>query len=501
MSKFCVNCGAALEDEARFCGVCGGEQPAAPAPVSVAPSVQQPVQQIPAWQPMQPPAKPKKSKKKFILAGGIAAAVAALALVFVFVILPMLRGGSSAASFESVLVFKYDGNDYYVTPGVFKLNGDDDPTIVSMNYSDGSKKDVAGFNYRNAAKVGDVIYCYENPFLYKYTFTDATTMHAEKLMTEDDFSKCSLSKDVEQWYWVIRNLASDGDYLYFNIVSGVDRRYSNGSIEYKMGRISLETKEITVLDDISAVDFVLYDGWIYYIDPGFYFSDQTGPFGKMDQSRVGVYKARPDGSDKTLLHALSWSDTSGRSYAVADEMTVVGEQLYFTDYSDEGKGRICRMSLSGKDVEYVSKNAAFQYTVDTEHNKVYYTESSYEVGAGSGSVIIESGFFCYDCSNGSETELSRPKLKFLYVSPVYHDGYIYFSNVSDFRFGSHGEGKSVCGMRYNIDTKKFQNLIGYNDGELVDKIDPSTGRKKGVEWEEGKNYLYWQDIPAENMLK
>lgn len=70
MSKFCPNCGTALDDMAVFCGGCGTklDAPAAPQqPVYEQPIPQQPVYEQPVFE--QPiPQQPKKSKKGLVIA-------------------------------------------------------------------------------------------------------------------------------------------------------------------------------------------------------------------------------------------------------------------------------------------------------------------------------------------------------------------------------------------------------------------------------------------------
>lgn len=274
MSKFCANCGTALEEDARFCQSCGSEQPDISVSVFQPVNAEQPMQQTPVWQqpvqqPMQPE-KPKKSKKKLALIGGIAAAVVALALVFILVILPMVKGGKCADA-QNTLLFSKGGADYYVPFNVFKLNGDGDPSIVTVTYSDGSTLKPARIYYNNAARDGDTIYTFYglDRTMYKITVTGETAMSGEDWMKKEDFDNNAFSALVDDWSFSMCNLACDGDYLYFNIVSGPDRRLTQGSIEYKMGKISLETKEISIIDGISAVDFIVHDGWIYYIDSGY----------------------------------------------------------------------------------------------------------------------------------------------------------------------------------------------------------------------------------------
>lgn len=125
MSKFCISCGAPLEDGAKFCGSCGAQTAPDPAPAQqppISPADAQPEQPVP--QPTSEPAfsavpypeyaaaaqpavadtaEPKKKSKKGLIIGLSVGAVvlAAAILVFIFVFLPMITGGEKGKAQQS----------------------------------------------------------------------------------------------------------------------------------------------------------------------------------------------------------------------------------------------------------------------------------------------------------------------------------------------------------------------------------------------------------------
>ena len=88
MSKFCVNCGNPLPDNARFCTACGTPVQQAQPPVQQNPVQEIPVQQaqpVPTYQAPQP-VKPKKKTGMIIgIAAGVACLLTALFLLGAFV--------------------------------------------------------------------------------------------------------------------------------------------------------------------------------------------------------------------------------------------------------------------------------------------------------------------------------------------------------------------------------------------------------------------------------
>ena len=81
MNKSCINCGAQLDEAAKFCAGCGTQQAEPPAQAEVQPPIQQ---AQPVIQPEAQPPKKKKSKKPLIIGGAVGAVALALAAVLIF---------------------------------------------------------------------------------------------------------------------------------------------------------------------------------------------------------------------------------------------------------------------------------------------------------------------------------------------------------------------------------------------------------------------------------
>lgn len=484
MAQICKNCGAPLEEAAQFCGNCG-----APQTLAQEPAQQTEYQQPQKWQHPEKGAL-KNKKKRIFLISSIAAGVSILAAVFFIFILPSMNGAGAG---QNKIVLSEGGSDYYLAPYVFKLNGDGDPSLVPFEIN-GEARIGYKFYAPMLAQDGSTFYEYDrmNRTLNQATVTGSGTIRVEKWLGEEELSAAPFSAQVEGWYASVNHLETDGDYLYFSLLPGSEYRVNHGPINNKMGRISLKTKAIEEIPNISAGNYTLHDGWIYYVDNGFYIGETTGMYGRNDLNRLGIYKARTDGSGVTLLRKLTVSDESAYDIKVADELTYVGGKLYYLDYSDEGKGRVCSMSLSGGGVEYVSGEAAYRYAVDTDHSAVYYTVGEFRLGSVATSDGYKPSLRRFDCSSGKDEEL--PYLSYSSNQLTYHDGYVYFCNYSSFRYSmmAGAQPNSVCGMRLNVRTAQLQKLIGYNDGEIVREVDPATGRRVKVE-KEGTDHLYWED--------
>lgn len=99
MSKFCTNCGSALEDQALFCTNCGvavGDAPVEAAPVEAAPVEAAPVEAAPVEAAPVEAAPAGKPQLNFKLIG-IAAGVLAVVIILSCIIFPMLLPSPESA--------------------------------------------------------------------------------------------------------------------------------------------------------------------------------------------------------------------------------------------------------------------------------------------------------------------------------------------------------------------------------------------------------------------
>ena len=75
------------------------------------------------------------------------------------------------------------------------------------------------------------------------------------------------------------------------------------ALNHRLIRASKDGKKIEFVggEDVRAVDFVVNDGWIYYADNGYVCEGNLFSF---DYSRVGIYKMKTDGSEKTRISEI-----------------------------------------------------------------------------------------------------------------------------------------------------------------------------------------------------
>ena len=236
-------------------------------------------------------------------------------------------------------------------------------------------------------------------------------------------------------------------------------------------------------------------GWIYYFDSGYTYNGEK-TLGKRDLTRAGIYKAKTDGSSKQLIHAFSITGEQADQYVsptfeISGGLDIFGSKLYFVDYTAEGEGRLCRMDLNGGGFEYVSASAVSIYTVDTDHNVVYYYVNR-DVDALDGYneyLYDNSPKLCkYDLSSKTETEV--PNTGFSGLKLSYYKGYLYFQSYNFMMFNPNKETK--VGLRMDVKTEKTQWLMAYQEGTDEWRENPDTGAMEHIS-EYGERQLYWKD--------
>ena len=491
---FCSKCGYKMNDNDRFCPKCGNDcapqptqtytQPApqpvqqAQIPVQTQP-VQQPTQQAQAYvQPVQQTtataqqnatAQPKKKSKKPLIA--VIAIVLVVAIV-VGIIFMLPKGGTSSDEMTAVIKNQY--GEYYFG-GVYPVKMDgEEITALTASYED-EEDDFRGLNLYNSAYDGETFYgrVGDNSELYKVTFADEDNVNVDIWVDEYDLEDTGLRAECMRYF------QNDGEYIYFAYIPGPEYFYSELENAYKIGRISKDGKDI-FLYDITASTYAVKDGWIYYYDNGFEYSKSLEYY-EYDEAKTSIGKIKVDETAQTTLREVLEENEKDPSEEIrcCDQMKIFGDKLYFLDYSTDGDSRVCRMNFDGSDVEYVSENGAFNYTVDTASNKLYYTEGELGLSEAGKRTMYE-----VDLSSKNENELldlfSRNYLDF----SIYNN-YIYFMDYSTFTAGMNKP--NICGMRYNRDTKQMETLMGNYVVEDVVGDDGFTERHQ-----DGP-FFYWEE--------
>ena len=420
----------------------------------------------------------KNSRKRlFLIIGVIAGAAAVLTAVFFLFIMPMLSGGGADPA--SLSAFEYGSDSYYSSRYLFKLNGDKAPDIVwnSGGIQDGSPAVVDP--YRSAMHNRTVYqvmmsYDFEESFI-KLEFSGAQTLKesqwvAPEVINSSPFT--DLRGNTAKWVTAAFHLQADGNYLYFVLRPVADHMNDQWNIKGKLARIPLDGSRIEEVSGVNAFDFVI-DG---------------GGTGKRHIGDVGIYRIKPDGSEKQLLHAMTLppkqaSESMSPFFNIGGRMEMIGGKLYFLDFSAEGQGRLLRMSPDGSDAEYVSKSAAAFYTVDTDHGAAYYETTTYSDDCGfaeyDNPTVPEMAK--YDFS--SKTEESVPYVKSHNYGASYYDGYLYIVNLMAF----HMIDDFPCGLRMNVSSGAYEGLIYH---------DPAVSGEKTDNGKDGP-YLTWEPAAAD----
>ena len=144
------------------------------------------------------------------------------------------------------------------------------------------------------------------------------------------------------------------------------------ALNHRLIRASKDGKKIEFVggEDVRAVDFVVNDGWIYYADNGYVCEGNLFSF---DYSRVGIYKMKTDGSEKTRIFDKFDEMDRDKYYKSGNAffLTIYNGKLYFCDLSDNSS-RIASINLDGSDYRQLSSEGAKLFTIDADNNEIYY---------------------------------------------------------------------------------------------------------------------------------
>lgn len=391
-----------------------------------------------------------------------------LTLLLVPVIgMTVISGCSSAdkALMGNEVVINNNDNDYYLDAGIIvNLGKDGELSAVGCEATE-EHHNVQYLNNivpeklseNNSVYVNNTLYCVKDGCLYKYTFTDN-----KNILKKDEITIKLDAFDDEYGSKLIYDLKTDGQYLYFIIKPSMDymSAVSKDSL-YKIGKMSFDGKEVDWYD-VVASSYTIDDGYIYYFNNGY--TPDGGSY-SFNFENSGLYKMKLDGSGKELMYNDfdTESDTKNQLYSYnLKDMKVYGEYLYFSDYSDKGENRICRIKKDGSDFETVSKHSAYSLTFDTENNKLYY------VGRSDATGIAKRK--CYELSLDTFNEAELFEIGYYEPGVYYYNNYLYLNYVGNTALVV-DNSPTMIGGRYDISNEKLELLYGYyNMQEIKDGI-------------------------------
>lgn len=455
MAKYCGRCGSLLNDVTESCPICDIVK-----------------------------TKPQKNKKKMVIVI-LAIIVLVCAIIGVLFGLGLLDISSiNIGSTQKSAIIYNKGNSYYIngSGNLFLLDGEN-VTSVKEYKDDSECKRVNWLSADNSAYDGKTIYAQcgdESENLYKYTFDEEGIIKESVWVSGEVLKNSVVTNDIGYYtrnmhYWNI-----DGDYVYFICTPSLEYLQSQKDIAYQLGRISIDGSNIEFIGETASA-YAIKDGWIYFYDNGYVYDEGKSDKYYIDYDRVGLYKMKTDGSKKELLLNGFEQDVedTGLYNQLCDKISIIDDYIYFIDYSENGKSRVCRIRTDGTGLEFVTENGAYSYTVDTKNNNLYYVSGRFGWSSASSrdmyKVYLETGS---EQNIGEYKGSGNPEFS-------YADNYIYMQSYN------YSVGTKVCGVRYNISSGVVENLIGIvnQDSEMV--INPNTGGYEIQKSEETEEY-YWE---------
>lgn len=369
------------------------------------------------------------------------------------------------------IMIKNKGNEYYLKAGIIINIGKDgelkavgcEATDSDSNYEYVDNIKPVRLYADESVYTNDSIYSIEHSTnedkFFKYTFSDN-----KLLLNKEDLGVSNGAFENEYYLKCLTDLKTDGEYIYFLIKPTKD--YFNASpkdIFFKMGKVSLDGKNLELFNDTAISSYTINDGWIYYFDNGYSASSDGYSF---DCTKSGLYKMKTDGSERVRIldNFEQESDNYKLLYCYGlEDIKVCGDYIYFVNYDKDddfnGQGNVCRIKKDGSDYKEISKNKAYCITFNDEGNKLFYANNEdglesrkiYEVSLDS---LGERKIF--------ENSIGTPDIE-------YYNNYLYLS-TDLFSFGENGS-KGLLGKRYDIANKKLEDIYGYyNRNEIQDGI-------------------------------
>lgn len=480
MSKYCQNCGTQMDDNAMFCSNCGFK-------VVDFTENQQQVQQNQTQQQVQGInynqgyyqqqnanlVPKKKSKKKPIIISVVAVVLAAILAFGGFTLYGKFFKSDDN---ENDFVVNKDGKTIYFGYQPMALDGNSISEIDVFDESGEKIKVPILQNSINSTSDGNTIYyrTSEEPYLNKLTYKDGkfnSSKWVDSSLLDSNENISVNNKYIGNIYY----LQYSNDYIYFNTTCLLTNLNNSLEKAFRIGRISKDGKSIEMLNDqIHASAYTISDGWIYYFDNGFVDNE-------IQKDRVGLYRAKEDGSDKEKIYSdfQEQSDDTNKYNELCKNIQLVGDYIYFVDYSVKGLGKVCRINKDGSNYQVISKYTASNYTINEDSNTLYYVLG--DKSATGEDIIIHKVYEKQIDTDNEEKEL----MDCISADDVlqYYDNCLYVSS-SSFTFNNSGQ-------RYNFDKSKKEVIHGVNDGGGVQELDDGTyGIAEGeisFEWVDDNN--------------
>ncbi|MGN0460956.1 MAG: DUF5050 domain-containing protein [Ruminococcus sp.] len=253
---------------------------------------------------------------------------------------------------------------------------DDEKVSLFDNVKNLDDSNTLNISYGNSVVIDDTIYTVgKSKTLSKYKLNDEELIEEEWVSSDTLFNNVIAETEGNSqpsYVYCMDSFQTDGNYVYFVVDNKFDYAQSIKSVANRLGRISLDGNDVEFVGDIVATAYTIDDEYIYYFDNG---KEENG---NVDSSRIGIYKAKLDGSKKECLYSDFEKDSSNsNNVELCTELMVKNNKIYFVDNSALGKGRVCKINMNGSGYNFVTENSAISFGFDEKGETLYFTNTDY----------------------------------------------------------------------------------------------------------------------------
>lgn len=276
---------------------------------------------------------------------------------------------------------------------------------------------------------------------------------------------------------------NDGEYIYFIYCPTKEYLYASEHNAFRIIRVSIDKAQLEFVGDATAESMALVDGWIYYFDNGYTYTDSDYV---TNYNRVGLYKMKADGSEKTLIKG--GFEAGEYTYNYCSDFVVYDKSIYFIDGSTKGKSRVCKLDTQTSSIEYLTQGSAFSF--DVGDNAIYYANGILDKLTTGGRDI-----YCLNLSDMTETKIISLAPQFNNIHLDVIESYLYVSSYNLYSnfYDSTKDTPCVLAKRFDVNTLSPESLFGYAEVETETKIISGRGTSQIQEEIISREFFsYWE---------
>ena len=253
---------------------------------------------------------------------------------------------------------------------------DDEKVSLFDNVKNLDDSNTKNISYGNSVVIDDTIYTVgKSKTLSKYKLNDEELIEEEWVSSDTLFNNVIAETEGSSqpsYVSCMDNFQTDGNYVYFVVDNKFEYAQSIKSVANRLGRISLDGNDVEFVGDVVATAYTIDDEYIHYFDNG---KEENG---NVDSSKIGIYKAKLDGSKKECLYSDFEKDSSNsNNVELCTQLMVKNNKIYFVDNSALGKGRVCKINMNGSGYNFVTENSAISFGLDEKGETLYFTNTDY----------------------------------------------------------------------------------------------------------------------------